>query len=122
MTETTQYQDLQELARELAVVDLTNSTVVQRLATEHYPYAVSVARDDTVYVSAWGRKERLGIRLQPNGQLSYSGRIGVGRHPSAMALNRSGSKLFVALGRVQPSQPKDASKAIEADATHRSAV
>jgi DNA-binding beta-propeller fold protein YncE len=82
----------------LAVVDLANSTVVQRLATEHYPYAVSVARDDTVYVSAWGGKSVSVFRLQPNGQLSHSGRIGVGRHPSAMTLNRSGSKLFVALG------------------------
>jgi hypothetical protein len=36
--------------------------------------------------------------LQADGQLSYSGRIGVGRHSSAMVLDRLGSKLFVALG------------------------
>jgi DNA-binding beta-propeller fold protein YncE len=81
----------------LAVVDLAQSSVVQRLATEHYPYAVSVAPDDRVYVSAWGGKSISVFRLQPNRQLSYSGRIGVGRHPSALALNRSGSKLLVAL-------------------------
>ncbi|HEX8072015.1 MAG TPA: alkaline phosphatase family protein [Pyrinomonadaceae bacterium] len=84
----------------LAVVDLTNSTVVERLATEHYPYAVAVARDGAVYVSAWAGKSVSVFRPQPDGQLSYSGRIGVGRHPSAMALNASGSRLFVALASV----------------------
>ena len=84
----------------LAVIDLTNSTVVERLATEHYPYAVAVARDGTVYVSAWAGNSVSVFRPQPDGHLSYSGRIGVGRHPSAMALNASGSRLFVALASV----------------------
>jgi DNA-binding beta-propeller fold protein YncE len=81
----------------LAVVDLTKLIVIQRLATEHYPYDVALARDGAVYVSAWGGKSISVFRSQPGGQLAYSGRIGVGRHPSALALNASGSKLFVAL-------------------------
>jgi sugar lactone lactonase YvrE len=87
----------ENLADVLAVVDLTNLSVVQRLATEHYPYAVNVARDNAVYVSAWGGRSISIFRSQTNGQLFSSGRISVGRHPSAMTLNKSGSMLFVAL-------------------------
>ena len=85
---------------DLAVVDLNTSAVVERLATEHYPYAVVVARDGSVYVSAWGGRSVSVFRPQPDGKLSYSGRIGVGRHPSALLLNDSGSELFVALASV----------------------
>src|ERR687883_1113975 len=38
----------------IAVVDLKSANVVERLPTEHYPYAVAVARDGAVYASAWG--------------------------------------------------------------------
>jgi DNA-binding beta-propeller fold protein YncE len=90
----------ENLADVLAVVDLSNLTIIQRLATEHYPYAVNVAHDNTVYVSAWGGRSVSVFQAQTSGQLSYSGRIGVGRHPSAMALNNSGSALFVTLASV----------------------
>jgi DNA-binding beta-propeller fold protein YncE len=84
----------------LAVVDLRTSAVVGRLPTEHYPYAVAVARDGAVYVSAWGGKSVSVFRPRSDGKLSYSGRIGVGRHPSALLLDASGSRLFVALASV----------------------
>jgi DNA-binding beta-propeller fold protein YncE len=84
----------------LAVVDLKSANVVERLPTEHYPYAVVAARDGAVYVSAWGGRSVSVFRARPDGRLSYSGRVGVGRHPSAMALDASGSRLFVALASV----------------------
>src|ERR687883_1570408 len=76
----------------LAVVDVKTSTVVGRLPTEHYPYAVAVAPGGAVYVSAWGGKSVSVFRPDPAGKLSYSGRIGVGRHPSALLLNASGTR------------------------------
>ena len=81
----------------LAVVDLSNQTVVQRLPTEHYPYAVAVAANGSVYVSAWGGRSVLVFNSQPSGMLSYSGRIGVGRHPSAILLDEQNARIFVAL-------------------------
>jgi DNA-binding beta-propeller fold protein YncE len=81
----------------LAVVDLNTSTVVERLPTEHYPYAVAVAPGGAVYVSAWGGRSVSVFRPQPDGKLFHSDRIGVGRHPSALTLDASGSSLFVAL-------------------------
>lgn len=84
----------------LAIIDLASQTVLQRLPTEHYPYAVAVARDGLVYVSGWGGKSVSAFKVQPSGALSYHGRVGVGRHPSAMTLDPSGLKLFVALASV----------------------
>ncbi|HYY93171.1 MAG TPA: YncE family protein, partial [Pyrinomonadaceae bacterium] len=84
----------------LAVVDTNTSAVVERLPTEHYPYAVAVAPDGAAYVSAWGGKSVSVFRPGPDGKLFPSGRIGVGRHPSALVLDASGSRLFVALASV----------------------
>jgi YVTN family beta-propeller protein len=83
-----------------AVIDTNTNAVVERLPTEHYPYAVAVAPSGAVYVSAWGGKSVSVFRPDPAGKLSYSGRIGVGRHPSALLLDASGSRLFVALASV----------------------
>src|SRR5687767_8345795 len=44
----------ENLGDSLAVVDVGSRRVVQRLATERYPYGVVVGRDGTAYVSAWG--------------------------------------------------------------------
>ncbi|HEY8132751.1 MAG TPA: SMP-30/gluconolactonase/LRE family protein, partial [Thermoanaerobaculia bacterium] len=44
----------ENVADDIAVVDLQTSAVVQRLPTEHYPYGVAVAPDGRVFVSAWG--------------------------------------------------------------------
>ncbi|HWG34000.1 MAG TPA: YncE family protein, partial [Gemmatimonadaceae bacterium] len=55
----------ENLADSLAVIDLASGHVVQRLATERYPYGVVVATDGTVYVSAWGGNT-VSV-FQPNG-------------------------------------------------------
>ncbi len=89
----------ENLSDSLAVVDLASHAVVQRFATERYPYGVVVSRDGTVYVSAWGGSTVSVFR--PRGaatQLEPAGRWQVGRHPSAMILNGDGTRLFVASG------------------------
>src|SRR5712691_5495276 len=43
----------ENMADDLAVIDVASMQVTKRLATEHYPYAV-VADAEHVYVSAWG--------------------------------------------------------------------
>jgi DNA-binding beta-propeller fold protein YncE len=80
----------------LAVVELESKRVVQRLKTEPYPYAVAVSPANEVYVSAWGGTTVSVFALAVNGLLKERGRIKVGRHPSALLLNHSGSRLFVA--------------------------
>jgi DNA-binding beta-propeller fold protein YncE len=81
----------------LAVVDPALGKVVQRFSTDHYPYAVEVAADGNVYVSAWGGRTLSTFRTNPDGTLSYTGRLEVGQRPSALKSNPSGSRLFVAL-------------------------
>ncbi len=81
----------------VAVVDLTTSKVVQRFPTDHYPLAVEVAADGMLYVSAWGGDTLSMFRVLADGSLAYRGRLRVGRHPSALLANSSGSRLFVAL-------------------------
>jgi len=81
----------------IAVVDLTKQQVVERLATDHYPYAVEVASDGRVYVSAWGTDTVSVFKPRGDGTLSGAGKVKVGRHPSALVANASGSRLFVAL-------------------------
>ncbi|HEX3580733.1 MAG TPA: YncE family protein, partial [Thermoanaerobaculia bacterium] len=81
----------------LAVVDLQSDNI-DRLATDHYPYAVEVASDGKVYVSAWGADTVSVFGTRSNGTLFHRTRIAVGRRPSALASNRSGSRLYAALG------------------------
>jgi len=88
----------ENLADSLAVVDLQARRVVQRLAMERYPYGVVVAPNGTVYASAWGGWTVSVFGVQGNGTLREGMRVRVGRHPSALALNSSGSRLFVASG------------------------
>lgn len=88
----------ENLGDSLAVIDLASRRVVQRLATERYPYGVVVAPDGVVYVSAWGGRTVSVFAPRGNGMLTEATRVVVGRHPSALALNRSGSRLFVASG------------------------
>ena len=87
----------ENLADSLAVVDLTSGRVVQRHATERYPYDVAVAADGRVYVSAWGGNT-VSVFQQSDGGLRSVARVPAGRHPSALLLNRDGSRLFVASG------------------------
>ncbi|HLX06904.1 MAG TPA: bifunctional YncE family protein/alkaline phosphatase family protein [Thermoanaerobaculia bacterium] len=87
----------ENVADSLAVVDLATSQVVQRFATDHYPLAVEATADGRVYVSAWGGDSVSTFRVLAGGTLAYDGRLRVGRHPSALLANASGSRLFVAL-------------------------
>jgi len=82
---------------DLAVIDIETGKVVQRLATEHYPYAITVAPDGEVWVSAWGGESVSAFRSK-DGRLASDGRLRVGRHPSALLLH--GNKLYVALASV----------------------
>ena len=91
---------VENLGDSLAVVDLASRRVVQRLATERYPYGVAVAPDGTVYASAWGGWTVSVFRPRPNGTLTAETRLRVGRYPSALVLNKDGSRLFVASGSI----------------------
>jgi YVTN family beta-propeller protein len=85
----------ENLADSLAVIDLRSRSIVQRLPAGRYPYGVVVAPDGTVYVSAWGGSSVAAYASAPAG-LRAPRWINAGRHPSAMLLNRSGSRLYVA--------------------------
>ncbi|HEX5971814.1 MAG TPA: bifunctional YncE family protein/alkaline phosphatase family protein [Gemmatimonadaceae bacterium] len=86
----------ENLADSLAVVDLASGQVVQRIATGHYPYAVVVAPDGSVYVSDWGGWDLSTFAAAGDGRLRATGTIRVGRHPSALLLNPRGNRIFVA--------------------------
>ncbi|HEY8829843.1 MAG TPA: beta-propeller fold lactonase family protein, partial [Candidatus Limnocylindria bacterium] len=80
---------------DVAVIDAALSAVVSRIKTDHYPYAVAVAPNGDVFVSAWGANTVSAI----HGDAEVK-RIDVGRHPSALRMNRDGSRLYVALSSV----------------------
>ena len=84
---------------DVAVVDLNTQQVTQRLATDHYPYAVEVA-SGRVYVSAWGSDTVSVFKQGWDGMLSSAGKVKIGRHPSAMVANADGTRLYVALASV----------------------
>ncbi|MFI5244184.1 MAG: YncE family protein, partial [Gemmatimonadales bacterium] len=86
----------ENLADSLAVVDLASARVVQRVATERWPYGVVVARNGTVYVSAWGGSTVSVFTPATPAPLASAARIRVGRHPSAVLLSADDSRLFVA--------------------------
>jgi DNA-binding beta-propeller fold protein YncE len=81
---------------QLAVLELPSGKILQRLKTGHYPYAVALAPDGTVYVSNWGAASLSVFRPTGTGDLKPRGTIAVGRHPSALALNAKGTRIFVA--------------------------
>lgn len=85
----------ENLADSLAVIDVATRTVVQRLPTERYPYAVVVAPDGTVWVSAWGGNTVSMFPAQGS-RLGEGVRVPVARHPSALLLNKAGTRLFIA--------------------------
>jgi YVTN family beta-propeller protein len=85
----------ENLADSVAVIDVESKRVTQRLPTEAYPYAVAVAPNGNVYVSAWGGNTVSVFAASADGALKARRRITVGHHPSALLLNRSGSRLFV---------------------------
>jgi YVTN family beta-propeller protein len=85
----------ENLSDTLAVVDLETKQVVQRLPTDAYPYAVVMSAAGAVYVSAWGGQTVFVFESDGWGMLKARPKIVVGRHPSALLLNRDGSRLFV---------------------------
>jgi YVTN family beta-propeller protein len=78
----------------IAVVDLSTGRVDQRIATGHYPYAIIVHPNNDVLVSSWGESSVDVFRPDNNGRLTLAKKITTGRHPSAMILNRSGTRLY----------------------------
>lgn len=85
----------ENLADSLAVVDVATQRVVQHLATGAYPYAVEVSAAGRVFVSAWGG-HAVATFTPAGGALAAGARIETGRHPSALALDRAGERLYVA--------------------------
>jgi DNA-binding beta-propeller fold protein YncE len=88
----------ENLSDSLTVVELGSGAILQRFSTERYPNAVVRAPDGTVYVSAWGGWTVSVFKPAGDGKVRDAGRIRVPRHPSALLLNRDGSRLFVASG------------------------
>ena len=86
----------ENLSDSVAVVDLGTRRVTQRVAADAYPYAVTAARDGSVYVSAWGASTVNAYHADSLGHLARERSIAVGRHPSALALNADGTRLFAA--------------------------
>ncbi len=86
----------ENLGDSLAVVDLANARVTERLATQRYPYAVAVDPAGVVYVSAWGGHTVSVFAPTHGGVLTEAGRITVSRHPSALLLHGAAHRLYVA--------------------------
>jgi DNA-binding beta-propeller fold protein YncE len=86
----------ENLGDSLAVLDVSRKQVMQRFATQPYPYGVVVAPDGTVYVSAWGGNTVSVFSNTGGGALERRGVVRAGRHPSAMVLSADGARLFVA--------------------------
>ena len=85
----------ENLADTLAVIDVESKKIEQRLPAEKYPYAVTVSPNGKVFVSSWGGSTVSVFASQGTGALNRTRTITVGRHPSALHLNRGGSRLFV---------------------------
>jgi sugar lactone lactonase YvrE len=79
----------------LAVVNTATGEIVQRFATDHYPYGVILSENGNLFVSAWGGTTLSQFHVLADGRLAYLGRIEVGRHPSSLAA--TGLRLYVAL-------------------------
>jgi YVTN family beta-propeller protein len=86
----------ENISDSLAIIDVASKQILQRLKTDHYPYHVAVAGDGKIYVSAWGGNSVSVFKTKRVGSVASAGKIIVGRHPSALALNAKGSRLFVA--------------------------
>lgn len=85
----------ENLSDSLAVIDIEQEAVVQRLRTGRYPYGVAVSKNGRVYVSAWGEEHVASFTAGPSGLLKPSSRIAVAHHPSAMLLDDEGRRLYV---------------------------
>jgi DNA-binding beta-propeller fold protein YncE len=88
----------EDLADSLAVVDLESKKVVQRLHLDRYPYAVAASRGGMVFASSWNADSVAAFRRGSDGRLTPVGKAPAGRHASALALDRAGTRLFAASG------------------------
>ncbi len=86
----------ENMSDSLAVLDLRSRRVVQRVGVGSYPYAVAVSPDRRVYASAWGGDAIAVFDVDSTGSLVPRHPIDAGRHPSALLINRTGSRLFAA--------------------------
>lgn len=85
----------------LAVIDLHSGAVTDRLPAGHFPYAVAIAPKGDIFVSAWGGSVITRFRIDSGtGKFRDSAELTVGRHPSALLLNKKATRLFVACGSV----------------------
>src|ERR1700683_4173455 len=76
----------EDVGDRLGVVNAATGEVTQRVSTGHYPYGVAVAATGPVFVSCWGGSTVSQFRVLGGGTLGSLGRVGVGRHPSALAV------------------------------------
>jgi YVTN family beta-propeller protein len=86
----------ENLADQLAVLDAASGRVLQRLPTGHFPYGIAVAPDGTAWVSAWGGDAVAVFAPDGTGGLKTAGAVEGIRHPSALLLDPTGARLFVA--------------------------
>ncbi|MES2123728.1 MAG: alkaline phosphatase family protein [Gemmatimonadota bacterium] len=84
----------ENLADSLAVLDVATGRILRRLPTTRYPYGVAVAPNGDVFVSQWNGTTVLAYKGW-GGTMQQVAEIPAGRHPSALILNRSGTRLFV---------------------------
>src|SRR5262249_23752024 len=86
----------ENLSDSLAVVETATGRVRARYAVGRYPYGVAVAGDGAVYVSSLAGRAVSVLGPVAARPLAPRRPLLVGRPPSALLLNRSGSRLFVA--------------------------
>lgn len=87
---------VENLGDGLTVIDTETNSIVQRLRTGRYPYGIAVDAHDNVYVSCWGERRVDAFRVAKDGLLTAWRTLDAPRHPSALALSRDGSRLYVA--------------------------
>jgi YVTN family beta-propeller protein len=83
----------ENLSDSLAVIDIANKRVAQKLAVGPYPYGVVTTGDRRVFVSAWGGSWVSEFIPGAHG-LDPMSRIRVGRHPSAILLTEGNTHLY----------------------------
>jgi YVTN family beta-propeller protein len=80
----------------LVVIDPATDSILQRVRTGRYPYAVAADRRGNVYVSCWGERRVDVFRTGKDGSLTAARPLDAPRHPSAMLLSADGRRLYVA--------------------------
>ena len=84
----------ENLGDSLAIVDTATRAVLQRIPAGTYPYGVLAGRHGEVYVSCWAGA--VAVFRSEKGAWRRTAQLDGGRHPSAMAIDRAGRRLYVA--------------------------